>query len=173
MYFYDAKTALWVTNDNKQIINLIPPFLQQKISEAMVINNIKAIKDKESRQKQIKINDELNKLLKATTSTKHAEQVFKQAETRFYNDELVDKLNLNEFCIPILNKQVVDLRTGTTRKRTKYDLFTFECPVTLLDENNNLEHASKFFKQLMNNDEENYLFLQKVLGYVFCLDYGT
>lgn len=68
-YFYDERSALWVANDNKQIINLIPPFLQEKISQEIVINNIKTIKDREGRLKQIKRNAQLNNLLKQATAT--------------------------------------------------------------------------------------------------------
>ena len=42
-----AQTRCWI------IINLIPPFFQQKISQEMVTNNIKLTKNKEGRQKQI------------------------------------------------------------------------------------------------------------------------
>ena len=167
VYFYDDNIALWAPMDNEQIINLIPPFLQEKICDEIVKNNIKKkIIDIRERDEQIKLNAELNALLKQATSTKHSEQVFKQARTKFYNDTLIDKLNLNEFYLPILNKQVVDLRTGKTRERTKYDLFTFECPVNLLDDQDTLEHAYEFFRQVMNNNEENLLFFQKVLGYI-------
>ena len=167
VYFYDENIALWVHMDNEQIINLIPPFLQEKICDEIVKNNIKKkMIDIRQRDEQIKLNAELNALLKQATSTKHAEQVFKQARTKFYNDTLIDKLNLNELYLPILNKEVVDLRTGKTRERTKHDRFSFECPVTLLDDHDTLEHATEFFRQVMNNNEETFLFLQKVLGYV-------
>ena len=165
--------ALWIPKNNEQIINMIPSFLQQKICDEIVKNNInKKMMGIKERDEQIKLNTELNKLLNKTTSTKQAEQVFKQAKTKFYNDVLIEKLNLNDN-YPVLNKKVVDLRTGKTKRRTNDALFTFECPVMLLDDNDTLEHAEEFFRQVMNNNEENYLFFQKVLGYICCLDDRT
>ena len=165
-YVYDEKTCLWIQKDYSQITNMIPSFIQKKVRQELINNNKIIPANEEDQKKQIQKNDELNKLLKQTTTTSHIKNVFDQTKTLFYNHDFIKQLDTNQELIPIKNNKVVDLKTCTTRPRTKYDNFTFECPVDLLDDEHKLEHAHEFFQQIMNNNEDNLTFFQKCLGYI-------
>lgn len=165
-YLYDNNSSLWKQKDFAEITNMIPGFIQKKIRQELINNNRIVPLNQEDQKKQIARNDELNKLLKQTASTSHIKHVFEQAKTMFYNNDFIKQLDASEDLIPIKNSIVVYLRDCTSRPRTKYDYFTFECAVELLDDNNNLEHATEFFEQIMNNNKENLLFFQKCLGYI-------
>ena len=165
-YVYDEKTCLWKQKDFHQITNMIPSFIQTKVRQEMIKNNNITPLTQDDQKKQIGRNDELNKLLKQTTYTTHIKNVFEQTKTLFYNEDFIKQLDTDQNLIPVKNNKVVDLRTCTVRQRTKHDKFTFECPVNLLSDDDELEHAHEFFLQVMNNNKENVLFFQKCLGYI-------
>ena len=71
--------------------------------------------------------------------------------------------------LPLAHGLVLDLKKGETRPRVQTDLWTFECPVSYLD-NEPIDKAEEFFTDVcVGVDKRTSLayveFLQKVLGY--------
>ena len=66
-------------------------------------------------------------------------------------------------CLPIKGCNVIDLKTGITRPRTKADLFTYECKVSYTK--NESSELNSILSKIACNDEEHLKYLQKIMGY--------
>lgn len=150
-YFYSELTKLWEEIPSSVILTLIMNFLEDEL--------IKELKKTKGMGK------ELANILKLIRDYNYAKNVFIGVKgSELYKPSFIKELNTISYLLPIKDKLVVDLRTMTIRDRTKEDKFSFFCPVNLL-QNNPLESAEKFFKQIMYGHEENTRYFQKQLGY--------
>ena len=75
-----------------------------------------------------------------------------------------DQLDQQHDLLPVRDGKVINLITGEVRRRTKEDMFTFECPVTY-DPEAKEEKVYKFISDIMLDKEEHIKFLQRVFGY--------
>jgi len=125
----------------------------------------------------IKHNKESIDVMKQLTTTllqcykaRHSECVFKfvKSDMTLYDPTFITKLNVgNPRLLPISNNKILNLDTLKCRNRTREDLYTFECPVTLLPLNHPLDNAKKFMSDITNNNIEIMNHIQEVLGYSF------
>ena len=76
----------------------------------------------------------------------------------------MEKLNSSPYLLPIKNNNVIDLRDGTIRTRTKHDYFSYELDVQY--DNSDTSKAEKFFSELMQKNVEATRYLQTSLGYI-------
>ena len=84
--------------------------------------------------------------------------------SQFYNQKIMTKMNNNKDLIPVKGG-VVNLKTGEFRKRTKYDLFSFELDVEWKGLDYETTDIDNFFNDIMLNDIDMIQYLQKLLGY--------
>jgi putative DNA primase/helicase len=77
--------------------------------------------------------------------------------------------NTNPDLVPIRGGNVVDLKTGLVRQRTREDMFSFERPVSVVDGadvgERLLQIVDQFMLNIANGDHEMKAFIQKMLGY--------
>ncbi len=164
-YVYDEFTALWVERSRKYIVNMIPKFLKKEIkkrfNKAIDKNDITVKAGVRTINETINL---LKKLFKEVSKYNHCNNVFNLAQPKLYDISFIEKLNGAKHLLPIVGNLVMNLKTCTTRTRTKKDMFSFECPVSHLD-NSDLSNAEKFFSEIMCNDIPSCDYLQKCLGY--------
>ena len=79
------------------------------------------------------------------------------------DDQMLQNNNHSaSYLLPILNGKVVDLKTGRVFDRMKDHYFSFECPVSMGNPND--QDVLRFFFSLMCNRQDYVSHLQKVLG---------
>lgn len=82
---------------------------------------------------------------------------------RLQKNDWDKKLNCKRHLFPILNGQVLNLETLTTRPREKKDLFSFECPVTYTS--NSLHDVNDIMLSFCQSNSHTCQRLQSLLGY--------
>lgn len=160
-YVYDYDKALWIERESDYIRTLLSDVLYDFVSQE--IDAVNKLEDKLSRESKLR---ELTKINKNIRRNSHLKNVFELVNPKLRDTNFPAKLNNIPYLIPVKNNLVVDLKNGTLRRRTKEDYFSFECPVNLLSFDDPLINAEKFFKEIMNNDDESKKYLQMVLGYM-------
>ena len=156
-YVYNAEKCLYERKDNDHIIYMITDYM-----DTFVGNMMKDYIDTSDKTEDI---IKLGKILKQIRDGHHCDTVFKLAKSRLTDVEFEAKLNRVKNLLPIRNNQVIDLKTLKVRKRTQEDLFSFEIDVDFIESPEQLNHATKFFSELMKGNQEVTQYLQKVLGY--------
>jgi phage/plasmid-associated DNA primase len=93
--------------------------------------------------------------------------MYRKVFAQLVNKEFVQTLNKSPNHLPIQNQQVINLQTKQVRPRTKQDLFTYECPVTFIEKENEqtYEVAETYIKGLCCGNEEYANYLKKLIGY--------
>jgi P4 family phage/plasmid primase-like protien len=67
--------------------------------------------------------------------------------------------------MPVLGGQVVDLKRGEQRKRTREDKFTFECPVSLVEYSEmHMHHVRRFVNSIFCNNDELIQYMRERMG---------
>lgn len=80
------------------------------------------------------------------------------------NMNIHEIMNAAPHLLPVRNKQIVNLKTGEVRLRTKEDYFSFECPI-IYDANADKTLIEKFLYDITLSNQELIDFLQYFLGY--------
>lgn len=84
--------------------------------------------------------------------------------SEFYDSKFVTLLNNQKELLPVKDG-VINLKTGEYRKRIKTDYFTFELDVVWKGLDFCTKDIDKFFDDIMLNNKEMIVYLQKILGY--------
>ena len=74
-------------------------------------------------------------------------------KSRIWDNEFESRLNVNHDLFPTMDGNVVDLRTGESRKRKKEDMFSFACPVRYVAQPN-LENVMRFVNSIFCDNQE-------------------
>mmetsp|Transcript_7123 Transcript_7123/g.7470 ORF Transcript_7123/g.7470 Transcript_7123/m.7470 type:complete len:371 (-) Transcript_7123:1778-2890(-) len=161
VYYYDQCKRLWQCNTKEVYDGFMADYLNDTGKDLMKEFNKLNIDD-EDEDEVIKYKKEIKKKQTEFDSEGYISAVIKRSTGKLQDNQFVTKLNSNPDYLPIKNGKKVDLRTGEITDRNKNDYFSYECPVEVTTD---LEHAEKFFSQVMPN-EENREYLRKVLGYL-------
>ena len=79
-----------------------------------------------------------------------------------------ERLNRSHSCLlPVKNKLCINLINGESIERTKEHFFTFFIDIEYKPKIQTT-NADKFFKSVMNNNDEKFRYLQKILGSFMC-----
>ena len=151
---------LWEEKDNCHFVKMIMRYLHVKVLDEIG----KVAKRKMSDNDRTNEISKLSKLLYKCQDYTFCEKVFKTSQSELMDIEFPNKLNNSPNELPIKGGKIIDLKTLKVRGRYRTDFFSFELDVDYL-KNDKLEHANKFFSEVMGKDEESIKFLQKILGY--------
>lgn len=190
-YVYDEITALWKRSSALAIRNTFSPTLEcMIIAYEERINDILAQIDEAENVLDTPLREELEekkKMLKVIKkkilTDRQCMAIYNKVSSRLHDPSLLSKLDQTPYLLPIQNNKVVDLRTGIARKRTKNDLFSIECPVSLEeDEYQSIKSAivdgkkkpsvadkrkrvEDYFNSLFGSEEGLVNYMQTFLGY--------
>jgi hypothetical protein len=152
-YIWSDKTKLWEQHHKGWISNRISTTLEDVIIEVM---------ESESDENELK---KLRSSCKYVLSTGGARNIMQKVLPKLENMKFIESLNSNPDLLPIKNGKVVNLKTGEIRSRTRVDLFSFECPVSICKSSAQIAKVDQFMLSIANDNEELKQFLQKQLGY--------
>ena len=157
---------LWEEKDLSFFVHTISTYLMLILSKAIhtSIETTIKITDKLLLEVEKAQTIKLEKILKQCQQYNYCEQIFKMSSARLRDDDFIIQLNADKNKIPIKDGKLIDLTTLEVRDRIITDYFDFECDINYLP-NHDLKNASRFFKELMNNNEDVYQYLQQILGY--------
>lgn len=185
-YIWNEKLALWVEGDEKTLIpsvsNIICPLLDnitgyyEKIITQITKelnkskNNIKELQFKLNTYKTnyktcLNIRDKTNCHYTLHNISKLS--IYNCVDLNFQH-----KLNNTPYLLPVKDRQVIDLKSGIARFRTKEDYFSIECPVYYNPYVNQSARdvVTKLIYDLMVNDPDMIDFLNVSLGYAITGD---
>jgi len=107
---------------------------------------------------------ELVKLTKKVSKVTALDSVFRVFTTLINDDTFYESLNRSSTdLLPIKKCQVIDLKTGKVRPRSKSDNFTYTCDVEYTKERS--ETFKNFINSIMCNNKENEEYVKKIFGY--------
>jgi P4 family phage/plasmid primase-like protien len=162
-YVWNPDTTLWEAQPRHYIEPLVSLFFKQRFECILAFCLGCGLRPKDRKRKipmhhcGIDHAGEFVSLIQATM--KHIERIsgaraiFAQAMPQLTIHDFEAKINNIPHLFPIRDHSVVDLRTGLARPRYKEDLFSFECPVTLVHGPHKI--AEEFYKQIMLRLEYN------------------
>lgn len=137
-YQWSEKHMLWETKTAKELMRNIPQLLD--VYFAKIIEEIKDYIDKSGETGNYELekywcqkNKDMVAYRKRLKSSRGLKDVFFIASVDLINVDFPLHLNVAHHLFPTLNGKVVDLKTGIERNRTREDMFSFECPVSLVE----------------------------------------
>jgi len=165
-YIFNDKTKLFEPQFNfDKMIYCITDFLVFKVK--CVMDDLLKL---EGKSKEL---TNLCKIYESICNFNMTDKVFKLAKSRLTDSNFEALINSIPNLLPIQffneNEQnvhgVIDLMTLEVRERVKEDLFSFEIDCSFIKDEKRLKHAVRFFKDIMNDRDDCYNYLQEVLGY--------
>jgi putative DNA primase/helicase len=143
--------------------------LQHFVGQVLVIHleGLKAAYTAQDDQESV---DALEVVLRRQRTIKGRRDVWGMARPELVDVKFLQQINKAECTLPIANGLKVNLRDGSVLARTREDMFTFECPVSVLPDSDPLVHACRFFSEIMGEDQPTIDWLQKFLGYCLTSD---
>jgi P4 family phage/plasmid primase-like protien len=153
-YIWSDDTKLWESLHKRHIANRISTILEGVIQNAQAEHA-----DDEAKQK------ELTKLMTYVLSSKGSSAILQKVLPKLEDFKFSERLNGNPDLLPLRDGQVVMLRTGATRTRTREDMFSFECPVSVCENESQLQRVDQFLLSIANGDSALKEFLRRQLGY--------
>jgi P4 family phage/plasmid primase-like protien len=168
IYKWDDYKRLWIEIDSAHIINHISDYLYKYAVEYDINLSNSLLVEFDLGKRQIIENKkkELLKILKNVNKFNICQSIYNFVYPLLKDGSFLNKINSISHLFPIKNGYIVDLKTLEKRQRQRTDYFTFESNVDLLSNNHPLTNATKFFTQIMNNDESLVPYFQKCLGYI-------
>ena len=143
-------------------------FLISKITEVLlpamhrIMDKIRDLTENDIELQKKRIG-QLEKDKKRITSSDYCRGILQMIIPGLWSSDFLSKLNREPF-FPVQDNKVVDLRTGEVVPRTKAHMFSFSCPVSLLDETHPLENARRFFAEMMCHDQDMIEYFQVING---------
>ena len=161
-FIFNEDSALWEEKPFDHIkYKLIPQYLHEQYLNANHYYLTKYNK-MEDMEKLKAIQSKLQGIAKVITSSKNADNVFQQVKvSEIVDEKFLDVIDKNKFLFPIKNKQVIDLRTGKSRERTKNDYFSYYSDVEIVEKT---KEAELFFDQITRNSKKLKKQLLRCLG---------
>jgi len=104
----------------------------------------------------------LKKMNTQVQKATHGKAVIEFISSKLHDDKFMNKIDINEFMLPIKNGKILNLKTLEVRDRTINDYFSYEIDVNYTPKQ---KHANKFFRELMKDDKSKLSVLQRMLGY--------
>lgn len=158
-YIYNSNNALWEEKEACDIMNSISPFLEKVVGEYLEIEVI--------RVQGLPVSEAgtlipLKKLKRLVLTNSKSKSVFSKIRTMLKIEKgFAEKLNKIKHLFPVRNKKVINLKTGKAIERKKEHMFSFECPVDLIDET---KFAEDFMNQICCERKPLLEYMQKLLG---------
>ena len=163
-YYFNDDTKLWTELAFAQLLTDVIDFLHEKTDKltATLKKKIESSDDEDDTASWKKKVSQLEKLRLANAKASHGKAIIEFITIAFFEDDFMNKINVNESLLPIRNGRVLELKTKKVRERLRSDYFTYELDV---DYTKKQENALKFFGQLCCMDEEKLNVFRRMLGY--------
>jgi P4 family phage/plasmid primase-like protien len=153
LYIFNEELKFYEAIRNKKLLSEIAHKFKTYIYDELLTKE-------EKQQHEVEII--IKKFLSASYYNHIVDELISINEDKEFND----LVNIgNPYEITMRNGLILDIETLTTRERTKNDLFTSETPVKYITNYDNTIEK-KFLMELMNEDDEKYKYLLRVLGYL-------
>jgi P4 family phage/plasmid primase-like protien len=153
-YTYNENTALWEDVDDNYIKNAITELLLTKIDSEF----------KTGPQDDDKLLSQYKKANKMVGNPDNAKKILVYLHQYININNFEEKLNRSEdTLLPVKHNKCINLINGELIDRVKNHYFTF-CIDIEYRRNIETPNADKFFKSIMNNNEDKFIYLQKILG---------
>jgi P4 family phage/plasmid primase-like protien len=165
-YYFNEETKLWTELAFAKLLTDVIDFLHEKTDK--LIGNLKkkienSDDDDDTANWKKKVS-QLEKLRLANAKASHGKAIIEFITIAFFQEDFMDKINVNESVLPIRDGRVLELKSKTVRERVREDFFTYELDVDYVSKKHQT-NAFKFFNQLCCDDEKKLKVFQKMLGY--------
>ena len=154
IYYYNINSKLWDKINKNDYDNLI-----------FDLFNNTSKKIKKILKKQESIDEPVEKAIKqlclSFDQDTYINKIISRSFSKLTEPEFITVMNEDKEHLPIKNGLKINLKTLEQTERTKKDYFTYECPVSFVNETPN---ADKFFRQIQPK-KENMELVRKILGY--------
>lgn len=169
-YEWDSKKRLWISHHKNAMPQTIGAVLIPFYKDMMyrLMDECDDDEDQqtfEAKQRQVKVNL-IQKLIHRLGGANFLVGIRNLLTKDVHPDFTTEVINRCTNELPILDGKVIDLRTLMVRERTINDYWSFECPVTFLGEDANLEIVKKFFSEITRGDEALIAYLHRYCGYL-------
>lgn len=163
-YIWDHEKRIWNKSFVVECKHIIRTILKPILDNLIIsIQDNPTYDEKQKEEKQAFVRKILQKKI---LSSYGLSGVFQSVHYKIIDVLFESKLNVNNLDeIPILNGNLINLKTSNIRTRTIKDLFTFECPVTYLGDDHLCENAERFFSQVFVRNKELIDYVQRLFGY--------
>ena len=165
-YYFNEETKLWTELAFAKLLTDVIDFLHEK-TDKLIANLKKKIEnsdDDDDTANWKKKVSQLEKLRLANAKASHGKAIIEFITIAFFQEDFMDKINVNESVLPIRDGRVLELKSKTVRERVREDFFTYELDVDYVSKKHQT-NAFKFFNQLCCDDEKKLKVFQKMLGY--------
>lgn len=166
-YQWNDKTLLWEEKTDKALMRNMPQMLDIYFIKivAQMKKNVDEAETTELSKYWYQHHKNMNAYRKKLKSARGMKDAFFITSTDLLDVDFPLRLNINHSLIPTLNGQVVDLKTGIERSRTKEDMFSFECPVSLVEYNQtNCTNVDRFVNSIFCNNIELIQYMRERMG---------
>lgn len=158
VYVWSEETCLWEQKRGDPfILNMIVEHFSE-LFEIFLKNYKFPVDDPKQKEKFMRAQ-------KSVLRMSYAKGVYAKSKTALYDENFLEKIDSISELLPIKNNLVINLKTCTTRQRTRDDMFSFQCPVKLLGKNK-IKPVIDILLKIMNNDIDMLSYLQHVCGYL-------
>jgi len=163
IYMWDNTKKLWTHCFTRTLIPLISELVLDETKSIMkeLYSAMKAETDKSKEQMYTVKIKALQKLESNLKNTNFLKNVITFYVSSYENKEFTTLINKDKFNLPLKNGKIIDLRTKVVRDRIKSDFFSFECPVSLIDDCS----EAKTFIHSLSDDIQHTNYLQRLFGY--------
>ena len=164
-YSFDEYNKLWEEVDENVIKSTITEILLIKINEELKIINESAFSDE---KKQIELQKKYVKANKLIGNPDNIKKLCVYLYPFIINKKFQERLNRSHnYLLPVKNNICINLINGESIERTKEHYFNFFIDIEYKP-NIQTTNADNFFRSIMNNNEDKFKYLQKILGSFMC-----
>lgn len=158
-YLWNEEKRLWTHCNKKWIGNEVSRYLEKVINDTLKkFRGLKVV----SADGFIK---QSNKILTRVLSYRGAMDIVAKVSPLLEDKNFITSINLNPDLIPVRGGKVVDLSTGEVSIRMSTHNYTFECPIDIDNNNDNLAAVNGFMLDICGGDEDLLHYMRVALGY--------
>ena len=162
-YVYDESVKLYIQKNDGEYYTFFCGYMNDFVHAINYIKKtLKCDCDDKCKCGVKQQKENLSELTTKLDKSGYLKDISTRAYGLLYDTEFDKKVNIVTHELPIVNGKVINLKTKEIRDRSINDYYTFECEVEYIK---SMEHANKFFKDVMPNDYERE-YLQISLGYM-------
>ena len=155
-YKFSSESNLWEKKTKSQLARYIPDILGDYVRR--IQNKFKQMalecEDEKLKLWLGKITKDLNSwLTRSIRAANGMKNIWTVLKSNLWNEDFEARLNINHDLFPTMDGNVVDLKTGQIRRRSKEDMFSFACPVKYIAQPN-LSNVMRFVNSIFCDNQE-------------------
>lgn len=166
-YIYNKYNKLWELKSSlfmlTDIVDIIEPKLNEEIKKYKNKLNENISEDYKKYYKELL--KECKKGLKNIYSVRSRSQIIKELQPFLTNPNFHKNINSSLYLLPLQNGKIINLKTKELRDRTIDDHFSFECPVSYIDNiDDKFYIIEKFIYPIFQYNKNLINYIQRILG---------